>query len=409
MNSSRINYLKVRGAYGKTGNDAAPYQLESVLVSGDVLLGFGNLIFPLNGVSGFEISNIIGNSNLKPEITTETEVGAEAKFFDSRVGFDVSLYRKLSNGQILNVPVASSSGYRSLVTNFGKVENKGIEVVLNFVPLRIRDFTWEINYNFTKNMNKVLELPAGLDKVDFSTYYDVKMVARAGQPMGIIETPVVERTPDGRPVATETGFYATTNEDFVRGNVQKDFMMGLNNSFTVKGWRLGFTVDYRQGGYMVSRTADLTYFVGNAWLTQFNDRRPFIIPNSVVQTGTDANGKPVYAENTTPVDATNYNSYWYHTTNKGFAYENMILPKSFIKLRDITLSYTLPKAWASKISAQSISLSAIGRNFLIWTPTKNTFVDPEVSDIGNDFLGEFGEVAASPSQTSYGLSLRIGF
>jgi hypothetical protein len=409
LSAAKIDYLKVRAAYGKTGNDALPYQLESVLTPGDVLLGFGNIVFPIGGVSAFEISNVIGNQNLKPEITTEIELGAEAKLFDNRVGVDVSLYRKLSDGQILNVPIAASTGFRSIVTNFGQVENKGIEVSLNIVPIKTKNFTWDINYTFTKNKNEVLELPEGLAKVDFSTYYDIKMVARAGKPMGIIEAPTVQKTEDGRFIASETGFYATTNDDVVHGDVQRDFIMGLNNSFSFKSWRLSGTLDYRMGGEMFSHTAQLTYFVGNAHLTQFNDRRPFIIPNSVVQTGTDAGGKPVYGENTTMITNTNYNAYWYQGSNKGFNWNNVIMPKSFLKLRDITLSYTLPRAWSGSIGAQSASLSAVARNFLLWTPMKNHFIDPEVTDISNDFLGEFGEVGASPAVKSFGLSLRVGF
>ena len=134
-----------------------------------------------------------------------------------------------------------------------------------------------------------------------------------------------------------------------------------------------------------------------------------IIPNSVVQNGTDAAGKPVYVENTTPVDVFHFNERYNSATNKGYIYGEYLMPKSFLKLRDITLSYSLPKQWVSRISAQSITLSLIGRNFLIWTPKENLFMDPEVSDIGNDFTSEFGEVAASPSIRSYGVALRIGF
>ncbi len=404
-----IDFLKIRTAYGKTGRDAPPYQLQSVLVSGDVLLGFGNLTFPLNNISAFEVSNVIGNSALKPEITTEIEVGAEAKLLKNRVGFDLSLYRKLSDGQIINVPIAATTGFRSIVTNFGRVQNKGIELAVNVVPLKSRDFSWDINYTFTKNRNEILELPAGLDKVDFSTYRDIKLVGRAGQPMGVVEAPTVQRTEDGRIIATTTGLHSTTATDVVYGNVQRDFIMGLNNSWSYKGLRLGFTLDYRMGGVMFSRTADLSYFTGNAYKTQFNDRRPFIIPNSVIQTGTDAAGKPVYAENTHPVDMTNWDTYWGTAQNKGFTYGNLVVPKSFLKLRDVTLSYSLPRAWAGRIKAQNISVSLIGRNFLIWVPKENIFMDPEVTDIGNDFTSEFGEVAASPSIKSFGASLRIGF
>ncbi len=405
-----ISYFKVRGAYGKTGKDAPVYSLYSTGVAGNAALGFGNILFPINGVSGYEVANSIGKLDLKPEITTEIEFGTEIRFIKDRIGLDVTYYKKRTKDQIIAVPVASSSGYQTAVSNFGLIENKGIELSLNIVPIKTKDFSWTINYIFSQNRNKVLELPEGLDKVDFNSTYDIKMVARVGQPVGIIEAPTKVYTDDGRPVVDgSTGMFKQSTEDFSYGNIQRDFSMGLNNSLTYKNWGLGFNFDYRKGGVFVSRTADLTYFVGNAWLTQYNDRRPFIIPNSVIETGVDANNKPVYAENTSPIDVNNYNSYWYHTTNQVNSWENTILPKDFIKLRDITLSYRLPVDWAKKVGANNIVFSAIGRNFLIWVPQKNTFIDPESTNLGNDLVGEFGEQATSASTKSYGVSLKINF
>jgi hypothetical protein len=235
------------------------------------------------------------------------------------------------------------------------------------------------------------------------------MVARVGRPIGIIEAPKKRMTEDGRYIATSAGFFAQTPDDEEYGTIQRDFMMGLNNTFSYKNVSLGFNLDYRKGGVFVSRTADLNYFTGNAWLTQYNDRRPFIIPNSVVETGTDAQGKPMYAENTTPVDMTNLNSYFYHTSNQPHSWESIILPKDFLKLRDITLSYRLPASWAQKISASGATLSILGRNFLLWVPQKNTFIDPEVTNLGNDLIGEFGEQASATTAKSYGVALRINF
>ena len=306
------------------------------------------------------------------------------------------------------MPIAGSTGYGNLVTNFGLVENKGVELLVDAAPVKTRDFNWNLVFNFSKNNNNILELPAGLDKVDFNSYFDLKMVGRVGSPIGIIEGPKIQMTDDGKYV-TANGFFSATPEDFSYGTVQRDYMMGLYNNFTYKNWNLGFTFDYRKGGYFVSRTADLTYFVGNAWLTQYNDRRPFIIPNSVVQNGVDASGKPIYEENTIPIDMANVNSYWYHTSNKPFALSQSILPKDFVKLRDITLTYRLPASWARRISASNVSISFVGRNFLLWVPQKNTFIDPEITNLGNDLIGEFGEQAASPTTKSYGAALRINF
>ncbi len=408
MNREGISYLKIRAAIGKTGKDAPVYSLESTLAPGNVALGFGNIIFPIDGVSSFELGNTIGNSTLKPELTTEIELGTEIRFFKDRLGLDVAVYRKRTEGQIINVPVASSTGYNFLTTNFGLVQNQGVEIALNASPVKTKDFNWNMTVVFTKNMNKILELPEGLDKVDFNSYFDIKMVGRVGRPIGVIEAPKKLMTEDGRYVAAN-GFFVATTTDQEYGTIQRDYVMGFNNNFSYKNWSLGFNLDYRKGGYFVSRTADLTYFVGNAYLTQYNDRRPFIIPNSVIQTGTDAQGKPVYAENTTALDYSNINAYWYHSSNKPHSWGNVILPKDFVKLRDVTLTYRLPAAWANKIRATNISLSAIGRNFLLWVPKENMFIDPEVTNLGNDLLGEFGEQAGSATTKSYGVALKVNF
>ncbi len=128
---------------------------------------------------------------------------------------------KYQMARLLTFRLASSSGYRSIVANFGKIENKGIELSVNIVPVRASNFNWQMNYVFSRNRNKVLDLPAGLSKIDCSTYYDIKMVARAGQPMGLIEGPTGAKTEDGKYIATETGFYSTTTDDVGYGNVQR--------------------------------------------------------------------------------------------------------------------------------------------------------------------------------------------
>jgi TonB-linked SusC/RagA family outer membrane protein len=409
LNPVAISYLKLRGAVGRTGKDAPEYSLSSTGTAGTVVLGFGDNVFPINGISSFEVSNIIGNSSLKPELTNEYEVGAEIKFLDSRIGIDFTYYDKKTKGQIIAVPIAASSGYTSLIANFGLVQNKGVELVATLTPVRSKDFNWNINYTFTKNRNRVLELPEGLESIQFNSNFDIQMVAKVGYPLGVIEAPKKVMTEDGKYVVKTTGYFEQTPENEPYGNVQRDYMMGLNNNFSYKNWSLGFSLDYRRGGVFVSRTADLTYFTGNTLLTAYNDRRPFIIPNSVVQTGTDAQGKPIYAENTVPMTPTTINDYWYHGNNQPHSWEHIILPKDFMKLRDVTLSYRLPVGWANKIKANNIVLSAIARNFILWVPEKNTFIDPEVTNLGNDLTGEFGEQGSGPTTRQYGLSLRVNF
>ena len=234
------------------------------------------------------------------------------------------------------------------------------------------------------------------------------MVGRQGKPIGVLEAPKPALTEDGKFI-TSGGFYTSTTEDQEYGTIQRDFMMGLNNTFSYKNWSLGLGLDYRKGGYFVSRTADLLYFTGNAWQTQYNDRRPFIIPNSVVVAGQDPQGKPIYAENTTPIDMDHYYSVWYHSSVDNLSWQQVILPKDFLKLRDVTLTYRLPQAWANRIHASNIAVSVLARNILLWLPEENTFIDPEATNLGNELTGEFGEMATSPTQKSFGFSVKVNF
>jgi outer membrane receptor protein involved in Fe transport len=374
-----------------------------------VALGFGNIIFPIGGAPAFEVGNAIGNNALKPELTTEIELGTEIRVLQDRIGLDFTAYRKRTKGQIINIPIAPSTGNTSLVTNFGLIQNQGLEIALNVVPLRSRDLNWTSTLTFSNNRNKILELPTDqLPKIDFNSYFDIKMVAREGGSIGDLEAPKPLMTESGQYV-TSGGFYVAADQDSKYGSIQRDFMMGLNNNFTYKNFSLGFGLDWRKGGQFVSRTADLVYFTGNAYQTQYNDRRPFIIPNSVVETGKDAQGKPIYAENTVPIDMDHYYSYWYHSSVDNLSWDQVILPKDFLKLRDITLTYRLPKTLTDRVKVQNASISLLARNIILYLPEENTFVDPEASNMGNDILSEFGEQAAAPTQRSYGVVLKLNF
>jgi hypothetical protein len=161
---------------------------------------------------------------------------------------------------------------------------------------------------------------------------------------------------------------------------------------------------------MYSGTADLLQFTGNAYNTTYNDRRPFIIPNSVIEIAdpTDPT-KFTYEENTTPIDELHYDSYWYPTTNKAGTYYNRFISKSFLRLADVALTYTLPKTWASKIGSSNLSVGVFGRNFLLWTPESNFYIDPLATNEGNDIASELGEFRTGPTSHQYGITLKASF
>ncbi|HEV8283694.1 MAG TPA: SusC/RagA family TonB-linked outer membrane protein [Chitinophagaceae bacterium] len=410
LNKTSLSLLKFRAAYGKTGADPAPYLTDQTLVIGSINLPFGSLTLPYNGVSGFGISNTIANSSLKPIITKEAEFGVEARFFKNRLGIDAAVYDKRTDGQIFTVPIAPSTGYTGLVQNLGLVSNRGVEVALDAKPVNMKDLVWSLTYTFSKNWNKVEELNGGPDFVPLSSLYDADLRAYPGKNIFGVYAPVPQMTEDGKLIINpQTGVPLVADEKGFYGNADYDYMMGLSNTLSYKELQLSFSFDYRKGGIMYTGTGDLLQFTGNAFVTTYNDRRPFIIPNSVIEAGTDPNGKPIYEENTTPIVESGYDAFWYPTTNKAMSYNLRFVDRSFLKLRDVALSYKLPKALASKIKATNLMVSVYGSNFILWTPRSNIYLDPEATNLGNDLTSQFGEFRTGPTSKQFGVSLKASF
>ncbi len=431
LNRSAISYLQFRAAYGKTGADPNPYLVNPSLASGNVGLAFGSLTFPFNGVSGFGVSNVIGNPDLKPIFTTEMEVGTEIRILNNRIGLDVTGYDKKTTGQIFTVPIAPSTGYTGLVENLGTVSNKGIEVTLNLIPVQTKNFSWTINYTFTKNWNEVLNLTgASQNPLIFGIAGGPELRAVVGKSVASIYDIVPQLSPGGQivvnpvtglPLANTTPLdkYGLTNGFY--GNGLYNYTMGLTNAFSYKSFQFGFSFDYREGGVMFSQTADMVLFDGNGIATTYNDRRPFIVPNSVVAQTDPNSGKVSYVPNTTyigqqnipPGSSLNENDftyrYYYPAQNPGSAAGMRIISRSFIKLRDANLSYSLPAKLVSKIAASSASIGIYVRNFLLWTPRNNVYVDPEATNLGNDLAGQLGEFSTAPLSHQFGASLKIVF
>jgi TonB-linked SusC/RagA family outer membrane protein len=421
--SSTISYLKLRAAYGRTGSDPAPYQTQAQLGSGTIALPVGSLTVPFNGVSGFGVSDQINNANLKPIFTNEVEAGAEIRFLKDMIGLDVTVYDKKTQGQIFAVPVAPSSGYATLVQNLGTIGNKGIELTLNLKAVSTRNFTWNIAYVFSRDWNKVLSLTgASQDPLlfGFTSGIDAEMRAVVGKTVASIYTGIPQLSPSGQVVVNPvTGFPLPNTTPLYGLNLTKGYMgsglytyqMGLTNTFTYKHWNLSGTLDFRYGGVMFSNTANQALFVGNAAPTVYNGRHPFIYPNSVISVG---GGK--YVPNTVYIGSPGggendqyYNAYSESNSYTGSSDQQRIISKSFLKLRDINLSYALPNAWASGIKASTASVGLFARNFLLWTPKNNVYVDPEATNLGNDLQGEYGELAGPPLLKSYGAIVKIVF
>jgi TonB-linked SusC/RagA family outer membrane protein len=402
---AQIPFVKVRFAAASAGNDADPYQVYSVYVPGSVRAGgFGNINFPFGGVNAYEVSNNPGNLDLKPEISQEFEAGLELGFFGRRVGVDLSVYDKLTKNQIISLNLEPATGATAQTVNLGSVRNKGLELALNLVPVRTEDFEWgvTVNYNKIKNEVESLGLEGGSGNILLNSSYNVKLRAVVGKPLGAIYSPDVRRDPDGNVVVNpETGLPLQSTEEAYRGSINPNYTLGLSTYLTYKGFKLSANGDYRNGGVFYSYTARLNYFNGNAYNSQYNDREPWVIPGSVVE---QPDGS--FGENTTPISRADVYTYYGGTTSYEY---NHVLPKTFFKLRNVSLTYSVPKSFLAKLPIRVASVGVFGRNLVLWTPKGNHFTDPEANTFGTSLKNLYGEFASGPSVATYGAQLNLSF
>jgi TonB-linked SusC/RagA family outer membrane protein len=411
LDSKVLTYGKLRGSWAQVGNDADPYLLTSVFVKGDIDDGHQNtnLTYPFNGVPGFERGDRIGNVNLQPEITTALEFGTDLGFFKDRIGVDFSWYKNVSRNQIINVQIAPSSGYWSQTINAGQLTNQGVELLLRATPIKMKNngFKWNFGVTYTKNNSNVDELYGDVEEISLGTtgqngLSGAGVVAKVGMPYGTFSVVTTKKDPNENVVVDpSTGLPLIDPTPQYMGSYQPDYQLGFNNSFSFKGLELAFVVDSRQGGVFYSRTKDLMEFVGTSENTVKNDRQPFLIEGSVIEKTDDEGNVIGYEPNTTKADAQDY---WTDQTDNGAN----ILDASFVKLREVSLSYTVPKKLAERTPFGNIQFGLTGRNLMIWTAKENTFVDPEMSSMGNGNAQGY-DYGGIPSIRSWGANIRVTF
>jgi hypothetical protein len=350
-------------------------------------------------------SNRLGNSDLESELTKEFELGLEARFFNNRLGFDFSYYNRLTEGLIEVLPKDPSTGYTSQIDNLGDVRNKGIELVIDGTPIQKGDFRWDISWNIAINDNKVEKLD--VDEVNLGGFGGGGIFAVEGKAMGQFKFQRVKKVEIGgvmHTVVDGSGMpQATAESEYIGKDINEKYRMGLTNTFTYKGLSLGTTFDFRYGGHMYSYTKDYLNWTGANPESVNNDRKTFLVPNSVV-----SDGKGGYVENTTPVDPTALHTFY--GSNGGFmGDESSIIDRSYLKLRNVSLAYELPKSLCERLHISNLRLSLSASNILLWTADENVYIDPETTTFGNDVSAKFGEYGAGPSNEFYtfGLSFTL--
>ena len=411
-NVKAIDMLKVRAAIGQTGNDAGVYMTSSYYTPWKSYYTY----LPIGGVSGLTEFNRLPNTDLKPEITTEYEIGIGGAFFNNRLSFDLGYYNRQTKNQIISATLAPELGYTTNTRNVGKLENQGIEASLNVTPVRTKDWEWNLGFTFTKNVSKVKELWDGLDEYtvaidDYSSYRGVSYVLKVGEPIGIFKLPATAKVDDpsspyyGYDIVNNNGFLTASNTEYdYLGSSQPKFIMGITTNLKWKNLSLAATGDWHNGGLMYSESSYITHFNGNSTETVFNERDAFVYPHSVKIVGNE------YVENNLPVNA---NYMCYAQGNYSYnpeARRQFVVDRSYFKLRELSLTYKFPNSIASKLYMQHLSLSLVAHNLFLITPKKQNYVDPEASNLGNDIDSEFGETNyGTVSTRTWGFNVKVVF
>ncbi len=392
-----LSFGKVRVAYAQAGKGPSPYRTQNYYAKPNFTDGFtSGLGFPYIGQNGFGISNTLNDPNIKPETTSSTEFGLDLRFFDSRLRFDVSFYNQQSKNIILSLPIASSSGFRTLYTNSGEMENRGIEIIATGTAYKTKDFSWNIGLNFSRNRNKVLKLGNGVDELAPEAAFNSNQAyAIVGQPFGVIYGTKWLRNDNGDLLIKANGLPALDPKKGNLGNPYPDWMMGIRNSFSYKGINLTGLLDIRQGGVIWNGTYARLNRLGRT--EESADRNRTYVIDGVNQ----SDGKP----NTTAVSSV---AYWQTFQGDGGSYasENAMQDASWVRLRELGLSYNLKVKSIDKY-IKSFDLGIVAKN--LWLSTKYKGVDPETSLTGaGSNIGGF-DYFNNPGIKSWIFSLKANF
>ncbi|MCU0339879.1 MAG: SusC/RagA family TonB-linked outer membrane protein [Spirosomaceae bacterium] len=379
-----ISFAKIRGSYALTGNDARPYLLTQTY---SFLPGGPNGFISRDGVKPFP--------NLKPELTAALEFGIAMKFLQNRIGFDLGWYNNDSKNQLFQVAIPPASGWSSEFINAGLVNNRGIEFTLNANVLKKGDLTWDIDLNYARNVNKLVELTPDLKVLNLASDFMNNVRAVEGRPLGEIYSRGYVRNASGQIVVGTDGLpQITPGTTVYMGNARPDWTGGLGNRITYKNLSLNFLISARMGGIVSSFTNAVIYADGNSEET-LAGREGYVFPG--VREDGSANTISV------PVER-----YWLKVGGRNTpAGEVWTYSASNIRLREVTLSYALPASIIKKSPFQGASLSLVGRN-LFFLMNKAKGFDPELTaGAQNTTVGL--ESFSMPSTRQIGVNLNLSF
>ncbi len=417
LTSEKINFWKIRAGLTQVGNEASPYQTQTIFSINPTLANSSPIDTgtPFNGVNIMTQGNRLGSSTLMPEKISELEFGTEARFFDNRVSIDLAWYNKISSNQIFTVDVPPSSGYTTRVVNLGKVRNRGIELGLDITPIKLKNgFKWNIYTTFTSNRNIVLDLGGPQELTYSGVTASISSMHIVGQPYGLIRGDVYVRDDEGNLlVNNRTGKAIIADRQAAVGNPNPNFFIGATNTISFKGFSLSALIDYRDGGDLLS--VSMAEMLSRGTTRDTEDRYRVFVPYGVLG---DANTRlPILTAdgkkqpNNIPISA---NEFFFGTGSfsgsQGTADEFRVWDATVVRLREVSMAYQIPAKWLAKSPFGSASLSLSGRNLWFNAPNfpKYMNLDPEVNSLGVGNAQGF-ELVSIPTTRRFGANLRVTF
>jgi TonB-linked SusC/RagA family outer membrane protein len=391
LNPGIVSYGKLRLSYAQAGNDASPYKTQA---------GYYLSTATFGGQQMAGIQSDIPLTNLKNELSRSFEIGTELRLFNNRVGIDFTYYNSSTKNQIVGIDISASTGYASKLINAGEIRNRGIELLFTATPFKTRDFSWDLTINFSRNRSKVISLAPGIPNITllYSGSGQVSIEARPGEAYGNILGFAFKRTPDGQKWLTDAGTFQHNDTVSVLGNIQPDYLAGITNAFSFKGFTLSALIDIRKGGKIFSNSRYMQMYSGTGKFTEQGDN---LVADGFIQ---DADGK--FVKNDKVIGRMAY----YTAMGWGDISEAFVIPADYVSLREVSLGYNVGRL-LKKTVFKTLKLSMVARNLLY------IYRDPKFKLMGISPEAAFGpftvaqgfESPGTPSTRSIGLNLSVSF
>ncbi|MUP46647.1 SusC/RagA family TonB-linked outer membrane protein [Gramella sp. BOM4] len=395
-NNDWLSFGKVRASWAQLGSDVGALALNPVYPLDDYIYN-GNALM-------YNQSQLV-DPNIQPALNSSFEVGLDLRFFDSRVGINATYYNEERKDDIVPVSLSNGTGYSTFLTNAGVTTRDGVELVLNLAPFRSEDFAWDITFNYANNNTIVEELPGDLQSLQApggsSSFGYASMYHNLNGEWGQIRGAAIRRTDDGTPVVNENGLYVVDQNQFF-GSILPDFTGGVLNQLRWKDLRLTASLDFQKGGTFFSLSESWGTYSGLLEETVTDNDR------GVPQRDAVEDGGGVHVVGVTPdgdpvdtyVDALTYHNQYYSNRLA----EPFIHDASYVKLRDISLSYTFDGAKLNNVF-DSATIGVVGRNLWLISVSDDNVHNWDPSELPN----AYGENGGLPSTRSYGMNLRLNF